>query len=112
MRSKMYYGRARVMSVLPLFLPMDLDRLSVNAKETIKTMLLNNLVGLLQTRSSPRKDGKPGYSAAKLAASVLEKIIAEETLCIPSYFARVWTLSGELLKTSQQSSTKSTLSYV
>jgi hypothetical protein len=107
MRSKMYYGRARVMTALPLFLPMNLDKLPtnvsdgqgghVNVKMTVETMFLGNLLELLKSRGALSKDGKDGSSAACLAASVIGQIIEEKTICNPSYFARVWTLSERMV---------------
>ena len=80
LRSKMYYGRARAMCVLPLFVSMKLHKLP-----SVVRSIFTNVKTILDERSD-----KGRLSAAKLAGSVLEMVIKEEVLCDPSYFSRVW----------------------
>ena len=80
LRSKMYYGRARAMCVLPLFVPMKLHKLP-----SVVRSIFTNVKAILGIRSD-----KERLNAANLAGSVLEMVIKEEVLCDPSYFSRVW----------------------
>ena len=79
MRSKMYYGRARVMCVLPVFLPMQLQSLPL-----VVNSIFKRITNILRTRSDK------GSNAAKLAGCAFATIVKEEVLCDVSYFSRVW----------------------
>ena len=68
------------MCVLPLFVPLKLRLLP-----SVINSIFTNVLAILQTRSE-----KAGSYAAKLAGTVLDKVIREEVLCDPSYFSRVW----------------------
>jgi hypothetical protein len=69
MRSKMYYGRARVMSVLPVFLPMKLQSLPL-----VVNSIFKRITDILRTRSDK------GSNAAKLAGCAFGTIVKEEVL--------------------------------
>jgi len=86
MRSKMYYGRARVMSVLPVFLPMKLQSLPL-----VVNSIFKRITDILRTRSDK------GSNAAKLAGCAFGTIVKEEVLCDASYFSRVWTLAERMV---------------